>query len=430
MHVSVRSHLATGVALVGAGAIALSPVQPSLPETDIPTVSSAAVQLAAQPNPIALWSDVLAAAIHNAGGLGEEVLSDPLPVLRQILKNQFGYFQTLGNAGKGIIEGLAEYASPDNPFGLQAGIRDAFAQFEQGEIAAGVSTLTSTLVMGPLISGIGLPLLQSGLLQVPGTIAQNLADAVKALFDNANAVPLLTAALGPIIAPINAFGASVQEFVDALVAGQIIDAITAVVNVPARIVGAVLNGYTDELGNTLPGLLTVSDNPFGAGLVQALFVNIPRAIAAAIGAEPTATLKTGVLDEVSSPTNEVAATVTVSLTETDSAPGDVAPATEAGAPEPAGKPVRVTDEAPADEDLAEGSTEESAVAEPAEESTGVPAAEDPAGDETDVTDEQPAADEDDAPAADGGDSVGDTAGPDESDSAASGNDNASESSDE
>ncbi|MBB2992414.1 hypothetical protein FHR72_003913 [Mycolicibacterium iranicum] len=359
MHVAVRPYLATGVALVGAGAIAVAPVHLPLPEVEIPTVSSAAVQLAAQPNPIALWTQVFGAAIDNIGGLGEEVLSDPLPVLRQILKNQFGYLQTVAAAGKGIIEGLADYVSPDNPFGLQAGIRDAFAQIEQGNIAAGVATLTSTLVLGPVISGIGLPLLQSGLLEVPGAIAQNLANAVAALFDNANAVPLLTAVVGPIVAPINAFGASVQEIVEALGAGDLIEALTAVINVPARIIGAVLNGYTDELGNTLPGLLTVSDNPFGAGLIQAVFVNIPRAIAAAIGAEPATTRQAGVLDEVSSPTIASAATVTVSLTETGSATTEPTAAADTVSPDPAEVPAApAAEETPAEEAPADAPVEE------------------------------------------------------------------------
>lgn len=395
MHVAVRSPLATGVALVGAGAIALAPVQLQVPDVNIPTISSAAVQLTAQPNPIALWSQVFAGAIENMGGLGDEVLSDPFPVLRQILKNQFGYLQTVGNAGKGIIDGLMEYASPDNPFGLQAGIRDAFAQMEAGDIAAGFSTLTSTLVIGPLVSGIGLPLLMSGLLQVPGAIAQNLADAVGAIFDNANIVPLLTAVAGPIVAPINAFGASVEDFVEALGAGNIVDAITTVINVPARIVGAVLNGYTDVQGNFLPGLLTVSDNPFTAGLLQALFVNIPRAIATALGAEPVATqVSTPVADEVASPVSEAAATVTISLGETDSAAAEVTPADETASQEPTEAPA-VADEVDVDETPVEDV--------PAGEGVETPAADDVADDVADEdaepTAEDPAVD-DDAPAAD------------------------------
>ncbi|AFM18195.1 hypothetical protein Mycch_3455 [Mycolicibacterium chubuense NBB4] len=329
MHVAVKPPLATAVALVGAGAIALTPVYPSLPEVAVPTVSSAAVHLVAQPNPIALWSEVIAGAIHNAGGIGQEVLSDPVPVLRQILTNQLGNLNIVGSAGKGVIEGLAEYFAPDNPFGLRAGIQDAVEQIKAGQIAAGFATLTSTVIAGPLVVGVGLPLLMSGLLQVPVKIAQNVTDAVGALFDNANIVPLLTAAMGPIVAPINAFGASLQDFVEALGAGHLGDALTAVINVPARLVGAVLNGYTDASGGFAAGLLTVSNDPFSAGLLQAALVNLPRAMATALGAQSAAPATTRLVDKVASPVIHASTTVTLAVPSTETGP-----ATTDGVPVP------------------------------------------------------------------------------------------------
>ncbi|BBX69353.1 hypothetical protein [Mycolicibacterium psychrotolerans] len=378
MHVAVRPPLATAVALVGAGAIALSPIQPSLPDVGMARVSDAAVHLVAQPNPLALWSQVIAGAIENAGGLGQEVLSDPVPVLRQLLKNQFGYLGTVGDAGKGIIEGLADYFSPDNPYGLQAGIRDAITQIKAGQIAAGFATLTSTIIAGPLVVGVGLPLLTSGLLQVPVKMAQNVAAAVSALFDNANIVPLLTAAIAPIIAPINAFGESVQDVVEAIGAGHLLDALTAVINVPARLVGAVLNGYIDVNGTFAPGLLTVSDDPFSAGLLQSVFVNLPRAIAAALGAETTtatATAKLASVDAVATPVTDAAATVTLTVPASHNA-------SETTEPDPAPASPSDTPETAVDED-----TEQ----QPAEDSAEAPVDDDTSGDE-DAADEDAADD--------------------------------------
>ena len=179
--------------------------------------------------------------------------------------------------------------------------------------------------------GVGLPLAMSGLLQVPVKIAENVTKAVAALFDNANIVPLLTAVMSPIVAPINAFGASVQDVVDALGAGHLADAITAVLNVPARLVGAVLNGYTDVTGGFTPGLLTVSDNPFSAGLLQAVFVNLPRAIATAIGAAPAASATATLVDRVASPVSDATATVTLTVapSESGSAPTEIKPVADA-----------------------------------------------------------------------------------------------------
>ncbi|RZT12352.1 hypothetical protein EV589_5520 [Mycobacterium sp. BK558] len=405
MHVAVRPPLATAVALVGAGAIALSPIQPPLPDVAAVRVSEAAVHLVAQPNPLALWSEVIAGAIQNAGGLGQEVLSDPVPVLRQLLKNQFGYLGTVGDAGKGIIEGLAEYVSPDNPFGLQAGIRDAVAQIKAGQIAAGFATLTSTIIAGPLVVGVGLPLLTSGLLQVPVKIAQNVAAAVGALFDNTNIVPLLTAAISPIIAPINAFGESVQDVVQALGAGHLLDALTAVINVPARLVGAVLNGYTDVNGTFAPGLLSVSDNPFNAGLLQSVFVNLPRAIAAALGAETPATTakaaKTASADAVATASIDAAATVTLTVSASHSA-------SETTEPEPAPAP------APGTADAAEAAAAADTEEQPAEDPAETPVDDDTSGD-ADVVDDEAAADDvtvGDDSGTDGDDPAAETSDPD------------------
>ncbi|MBI5339249.1 MAG: hypothetical protein HZB45_16350 [Mycolicibacterium rufum] len=427
MHVAVRPPLATAVALVGAGAIALSPIQPPLPDVAAARVSEAAVHLVAQPNPLALWSEVIAGAIQNAGGLGQDVLSDPVPVLRQLLKNQLGYLGTVGETGKGIVLGLAEYFSPDNPFGLQAGIRDAITQIKAGQIAAGFATLTSTIIAGPLVVGVGLPLLTSGLLEIPVKIAQNVAAAVGALFDTTNIVPLLTAAIAPIIAPLNAFGESVQDVVQALGAGHLLDALTAVINVPARLVGAVLNGYTDVNGGFTPGLLTVSDNPFGAGLLQSVFVNLPRAIAAAVSGETTpTTAKVASADPVASPSIDAAATVTLTVPVSHNTSETTEP-----------EPTPALDTSDTAETAADADTEEQPAEDPAETPVDddTPGEDDvvddedaaddvTVGDDTGTDGDDPAAESSDPDPAGGTDSVGDAAGSGDPGGAASGSDGA------
>jgi hypothetical protein len=421
MHVAVRPYLATGVALVGASAIAVAPIHVQLPGAEIPTISSAAVQLTAQPNPLALWTQVFADAIENMGGLGDEVLADPLPVVRQILRNSFGYLETIGNAGAGIVDGLVEYLSPDNPFGLQAGVADAIEQFQAGDIGAAFTTLASAVITGPIIVGAGLPLLMSGLLEVPVKIAQNVTDLVAALLNPTTAVPLLTSVLGPILAPISAFGASVQDAVEAIGAGDLLDSLTAVINIPAALAGAVLNGYTDELGNKFAGLLTVSEDPFSAGLIQSLLVTIPRAIATALGAAPAeARTATSALDEVSSPISEAATTVTVALTETDPAPTEAVDTGSAGVSEPADATAE-----PAVDDAVSEEEAPSDVA-PGEEAAETPVDEEAAEEEA-VTDGEPALEE---PTASGDTPESDSGAGEESSGTASGDGDASETSGE
>ena len=104
MHVTVRSYLTAGVALAGASAIALAPVvvPPSSTVSSSPAMSSVAVELSAAVNPITAWVDVFAGAATNLGGIGNAILEDPFPLLRQALENVLGYGGTLAQIFRGL----------------------------------------------------------------------------------------------------------------------------------------------------------------------------------------------------------------------------------------------------------------------------------------------------------------------------------------
>ncbi|TFV55511.1 hypothetical protein E4P42_22570 [Mycobacterium sp. PS03-16] len=383
MQVAARSYLATGVALVGAGAIAVSPVAPpvpDLPDITVPAISSAAVDLSALGNPITVWADVIAAAIENSASLGGAILDDPAPILRQIFANQLGYAETLVGAGRDVIEAVVSYYTPGNPTGLSGELERVFDQLEAGDIATAFATLAEALVLAPIL-GAGIPLLLSGALDIPKAIAQNFADAVAALTNPANALGLITGGVGPIMGAINAFGGTAQEVADAVGEGELVAAATALINLPAVLTGAVLNGYENEAGTFFPGLLSFDPSQFSlnGGILQAVLVNIPRAIAAALGATTaTATAKVAT-DEVSSTSTEPASIVTMDIT--DAAAKTTAPAGEgAGTDSGGGAP---TDPAP----VSDGAADEQPAEEPADEA--------PTGDETpaeDPADEAPAED--------------------------------------
>ncbi|MGB3481501.1 MAG: hypothetical protein WBB07_04690 [Mycobacterium sp.] len=383
MHVAARSYLATGIALVGAGAIAISPLSPvssQLPDITVPAISSVPVALSSLTNPIELWVQVLTGAVDNAGTLGQDWLSDPAPLLRQFITNQIGYLETLSTAGGDVVTGLVNYLTPSNPYGLVAGLQNAFGELAAGDIAQGVSTLLTALITAPIVGAIGIPLLGSGLLEIPVTIAQNVTDAITAALSFNTALPLLLGTLGPVLGPLNSLGTTGQEIYDSLAAGDIISALTAVVNIPAVLTGAALNGFTGVDGTFFPGLLSYDAAGFAGGLVQSMLLTIPRALAAAIGASPPAGRTAG--DEVSALTTDPAATVTldiaaakmvaVSDSAADSAPEAAAgPATdssadsapEAAAPEPAGAapiaPV-TDDQTPAVDEATDETSEEAA----------------------------------------------------------------------
>lgn len=328
MHAVLRPYLATGVAAVGAAAIAVAPIQPVNPMLAVPAVpaiSSQAVTLTAQANPIALWAEVFSDAIANVGVLGEDVLSDPAPALRQLLKNQLGYLGTAVGAGKSIVDGAVQYLTPSNPYSLPAGINTAVGQLRSGQIAEAFITLSQTLISTPVGMIIGLPLAASGLLDVPVKVAQHLTDALSAVLSLNVALPLLSAAMGPAVGAINSLGESVQDAVQALGGGRLVEAITAVVNIPAQLTAAILNGYTDVNNTTTAGLLTFSADPLGAGLLQTLLVTIPRAIATALGATPAQDPPAAGATAASAPLAPAArvVTLTVPVDETSSAPEGV-----------------------------------------------------------------------------------------------------------
>ncbi|WP_445167086.1 hypothetical protein ACTXG7_25205 [Mycolicibacterium sp. Dal123E01] len=274
--------MATGVALVGAGAIALSPIQPigsvasPWSETNVPTaVSNVAIELAAVPNVIAPWVALFTDAVTNAGALGTALLADPFPVGRQLAQNWIGYGDIVTTALSAVASALNTYVTEQLP----QYVKTVFQQLADGEPAAAASTINEAL--GNAIIGIGLPFFP--VLDIPGKITDNLTAAVKSITGINTLLNLLVAAIGPPTGVIQAAGDSAQVVVDSLGAGDYTAAAVALFNMPPTLLGAVINGYTPPGGSIMPGLLTPPDeNGYNAGLVYTLMVTIPKALATAI----------------------------------------------------------------------------------------------------------------------------------------------------
>ncbi len=138
--------------MAGATVIAVAPVLMTPSERDVPAIriSSAAVELTAAVNPITAWVDVVGTALRNTSALGGDVLSDPLPVLRQVLSNQGGNVQTVLGAAGDTIQAAVKYVSPTNEFGLEAQLGKAFDDLRSGDLAGAVTTLNEALILGPV----------------------------------------------------------------------------------------------------------------------------------------------------------------------------------------------------------------------------------------------------------------------------------------
>lgn len=426
MHVAARSYLATGVALVGAGAIAVSPVappMPDLPDVKGPAISQVAVELSALGNPITVWADVIAAAVENSASLGGALLDDPAPILRQIFTNQLGYAETLVGAGRDVVDALVAYYTPGNPSGFSGELGRAVDQLRAGDIATAFATLAETLVLAPILNA-GIPLLLSGALDIPAAIAQNFADVVATVTNPANALGLITGLVGPVMGAINAFGGTAQEVAGAVGDGELIAAATALMNLPAVLTGAVLNGYENGTGTFFPGLLSFDSSAFSlnGGILQAVLVNIPRAVAAALGATTVKATAKVATDEVSSTSIDGASTVTVDVVGASAkkaAPADDADGQNAGTESGGGtsgeEPSPVTDtatsaEEPADEPVDEGSDEApdeaSAEDEPVDETPAEEESLDDDGAEEQVAEDGSGADETPGEKADGAETSG------------------------
>jgi hypothetical protein len=286
----------------------LSPVQPlAAPFSNLhgPAVFSAAgVELTATFDPVTPWVDVFTAAVNNMTTIGEDWLADPLPALRQLGTNWFGYANTTAEALGGVAQGAYTYFTTTVP----DSIKTAFQQIADGDLSGAATTINNAL--GSAIFSIGLPLFP--VLDIPGKIADNFAAVVKAVTGLNTLVPVLLGVLGPVEGGIQAFGDSAQAVLDAAKAGESVNALNAAFAIVPNVLGAVLNGYQD---NAYPGLLTAQVG----GLLYSLTVTIPQAIATALGAPaPTLTASKTAAKAAAVSTDEAVSTDAVT---TDSGSG-------------------------------------------------------------------------------------------------------------
>ncbi|KUI40200.1 hypothetical protein [Mycobacterium sp. GA-2829] len=398
MNTAARSYLTTGVALVGAGAIAVSPVAPPIPAAEpvaAPVVAAADLQLSALANPFAVYGQVFENTLENLGLLGERILDDPAPILAQILRNQWSSAETLMGALDRAGESLANSFSADNPFGVPALLRAAGDDFAAGDLEGAINNLWQvaiTPLLGPAVELI--PAINAVIRQP----VQNMLNVI-----DQTQLPITLFAIGvlsPIYAgAVKAGGAFVQDVFDAVRTGDLEGLANAFITGPAAMIDGFLNGDEIDAGFLSPGLGTIS------GLL-----NIRDAIANAL--KPPSTAGIAAIDSTTTDTTARTVSVTVEAQAEESEgsgkdPEPVAKAavldgdsTNADVSEAAEEPSdEVTDEEVTDEDVTDEEPSD-------EEVTDEEVTDDEVTDE-EVTDDEAAADDDsdsDSAADTGGDS--------------------------
>lgn len=242
MAFELRRYSTAGMAMATAGVIAISPLSIPPPDLHLPAPTTVAstrtVDLTAFVNPIAAWGDVLTTTITDIGNLGQMYAADPFPIVRQIVANQVGYAKQIISIGEQMGNGLVRWANQ-----VPAQLQTALQQLASGQFAAGVDGLYA-IPLTALVS-VMFPLLQ---FDVPKKIAQNVTNVIGSLSSVVAQVAL--GGLGVLYAGEQAFANTGQEFLDAVKAGDAATAFSAVINFPATMANALLNGYGVSKGTS------------------------------------------------------------------------------------------------------------------------------------------------------------------------------------
>ena len=423
-----------GAAVVTASAMAVAPVTvtptvPALPEF------SASTELSAFQNPLTLWATTISNTLTTTGGLGTNIiaqhtaLGDTLgdPAIRAeflqslvgtignpvaILREALAFPSTYGDRIKAALA-ASSGASGDALSKLPAVLQTSLGHLLRGEFLLAFGELNYWFLTDGLSDGRG-ALLDA--LRIPGDFLESIGlDPLARILgtswmDEGTNGPgygpgLLSrgvignfgrALLAPAVTAIFQTVEILDKARAALFSGDLVTLASEVINAPAKIVNAFLNGYVPDFvtdpdspyppgpGQSFPGLLSPT------GTFDFFFVQIPQQIVRALNMEkpvPTATAAfAGVAD---ASVGDASDTVTLDLvsSETGTAPeGDgAAPAVVDEVDEvdgvdelPAEEPTEVADVDEVDELPAEES-DESDAAEESDESSDDDSADDSAG---------------------------------------------------
>lgn len=237
MFAGMRPYVTAGVALVGAGVIAVTPVAPA-GAAEVP-VMSPAVQLAAIPSPLQLYPQVFNTTLQNAGALLGQYFADPFPIIGATIENQ------------------------------AVGLEDAFTALQFGRFDEFFAAVADVVLEPFRSAGAALSYLDAILRQ---------PYAMEGFF---------LIAISPVLSGIAATGNAIAEVFEAITTFDIVGLVNAVINIPARIIDGVLNGVPGAsfgILEDLPGLLSPLDSEsyrppgpiaVGIGLDQDMGAAIP-----------------------------------------------------------------------------------------------------------------------------------------------------------
>lgn len=298
MQLSLQPFTTAGIALVGASAIALSPLAPP-PVTTSATmpVSTAAVQLSAAVDPLTRWGQVIEASAANLNELADYYMDRPLPIATEVFKNVQTYADILASGFQAGAMNLQNWANTI----MGPAIQKAAGELSAGNIELAAKTFTSAL---------GQVIFQLTPMMSMLTIPQTVNDHIHAVVDEIFQITTLSTPVGLPITLINdtirSLASSMQGSVDAFEAGDIPTAMAAIANAPAELATALLNdrgGLIDFERRGSAGTLITG------GAVLNMLIKLPRRIADKLVIPPTTAAATGAPLAISGPSTPELPTV-------------------------------------------------------------------------------------------------------------------------
>ncbi|MCV7048027.1 hypothetical protein H7J08_25705 [Mycobacterium frederiksbergense] len=303
------------MAMTGASVIAAAPVASNLPALGI--AQQRAVELAAFENPFAVLYGTVSNTFKNLSARGGEINATLLPNLSAILGNEELQRELAvilfrpETVAQQLQDRLAEhqetlrlgYEQSQAGWAAHNELLPGVMERAQAELLAGHFTEAFAHINDWFIFGLGAagwPLYPS--FAVPGQVARDVGGpAIGAILDallvgDTTLAGYPHAILVPFVSAIFRFTDSLDEIHVATQAGDVVTAVSHMVNLPAKVLNAFLNGYRPSIADEwafFPGILTAG------GPIDSFLVQYPTLIAKALGLipkttqtveEPTATL--------------------------------------------------------------------------------------------------------------------------------------------
>ncbi|MGB3334524.1 MAG: outer membrane porin GjpA [Mycobacterium sp.] len=240
---SARSWIPAGLALalLSAGTVAVTPVTPFTPD-----LRSQAVQLTAgEIDPITPWVDAFNTASANITALTDFFFEAPAATLQQTIVNETGYFgqfiQDPGSIGD-IFTQIRDHLQTASESFLLGGAPDDVIS----------ATLPHTLEAAHTQLYNLLPFVLQAFLQLDPDTVDSIMTTVDYLASPLSGV--LIGMIGPLVSPIVELVNSIQEITDALNSDSpdFTAAFNDLINIPANLTNAFLNGSTLDLSGLLP----------------------------------------------------------------------------------------------------------------------------------------------------------------------------------